>query len=115
MLTQLGHAVHWRDGSQTQALGVCRRSAKVLLGPVSWDRAFAWFDGKAKDKRLPLMVKSNRISNVHRRVPLDLFIVPVFEDGRIVALSVHVGPLDQRRACRATEQGSRACARSSPR
>ncbi|MGH6787557.1 MAG: NAD-glutamate dehydrogenase domain-containing protein [Novosphingobium sp.] len=90
-LTQLGHAVHHRDGSQSHALGVCRRSAKVLLGEISWDRAFAWFDAKGKDKRLPLVVKSNRISNVHRRAPLDLFIVPVFEDGKLTALSAHAG------------------------
>ena len=90
-LTQLGHAVRWRDGSQTEVLGVCKRSAKVLLGDISWDRAFAWFDSKAKGKRLPLVVKSNRISNVHRRVPLDLFIVPVLKDGRIAALSAHMG------------------------
>ncbi|MFM5918080.1 MAG: NAD-glutamate dehydrogenase domain-containing protein, partial [Novosphingobium sp.] len=90
-LTQLGYALHHRDGTQTGALGVCRRSAKVLLGEVSWDRAFAWFDSKPKAKRLPLVVKSNRISNVHRRAPLDLFIVPVTDGDKVTALSAHMG------------------------
>ena len=91
MLTQLGHVVRRRDGSQTGALGICRRSAKALLGPISYDRAFAWFDGQAKGVRVPLVVKSNQLSNVHRRTPLDLFIVPVLEGGQITALSVHAG------------------------
>jgi glutamate dehydrogenase len=90
-LTQLGHVTRQRDGSHSDALGICRRSAKVLLGDISWDRAFAWFDGKAKGKRVPLAVKSNRVSNVHRRTPLDLFIVPVYETGKLEALSVHAG------------------------
>ncbi|MFM5893929.1 MAG: glutamate dehydrogenase, partial [Novosphingobium sp.] len=90
-LTQLGYALHHRDGTQSGALGVCRRSAKVLLGEVSWDRAFAWFDNKKKGQRLPLVVKSNRISQVHRRTPLDLFIVPVSENGKVTALSAHMG------------------------
>ncbi|MCB2087394.1 MAG: NAD-glutamate dehydrogenase, partial [Sphingomonadaceae bacterium] len=32
-----------------------------------------------------------RMSNVHRRVPLDLFILPVIEKGRVAALSIHAG------------------------
>ncbi|MET0589294.1 MAG: NAD-glutamate dehydrogenase domain-containing protein [Novosphingobium sp.] len=92
-LTQLGHVTRRRDGSNTEALGLCRRGAKQLLGPISYERAFTWFDkaAKRKDARLPLIVKSNRISTVHRRTPLDLFIVPVVEDGKVEALSVHAG------------------------
>src|SRR5690606_8040991 len=55
-------------------------------------RAFAWFDAqRGQDGAGPLIVKANRLSRVHRRVPLDLFIVPLVEDGRVAALSVHAG------------------------
>ena len=91
MLTQLGHVVRRRDGSQDGALGICRTSAATLLGPISFERAFAWFEGQTRGARIPLVVKSNRISNVHRRTPIDLFILPLLEDGRIAALSVHAG------------------------
>ena len=95
MLTQLGHVTRHRDGSQSGALGICRKSGKALLSAESYARAFAWFDGSAKggqgDGRVPLIVKSNLISAVHRRVPLDLFILPVREDGKLTALSVHAG------------------------
>jgi glutamate dehydrogenase len=91
MLTQLGHVTRHRDGSQSGALGICKRSAKVLLGDISWDRAFAWFDQGGTGARPPLVVKSNTVSQVHRRVPLDLFINPVIEQGRLIALSVHAG------------------------
>ncbi len=91
MLTQLGHVIRHRDGSQSGALGICKRSAKELLGPISYERAFAWFEGGTKGARAPLAIKSNTVSNVHRRVPLDLFIVPVFEGGKLTALSVHAG------------------------
>lgn len=90
MLTQLGHVVRHRDGTQTGALGICRRGAKSLLGPISYERAFAWFEGSGSG-RAPLIVKSNLVSNVHRRTPLDLFIVPVFAGGRLESLSVHAG------------------------
>jgi glutamate dehydrogenase len=40
---------------------------------------------------VPLVVKANRVSRVHRFVPLDLFLVPVREKGQVVALSVHAG------------------------
>ncbi|WP_068076967.1 NAD-glutamate dehydrogenase domain-containing protein [Novosphingobium lentum] len=95
MLTQLGHVTRRRDGSQSGLLGICRKSARQLLAPASFERAFAWFDhprrAGAEARHMPLVIKANRIANVHRRVPLDLFIVPRSEGGKVVALSVHVG------------------------
>lgn len=97
MLTQLGHLTRRRDGSQAKLLGICRRSAKQILAEASYERAFAWFDlaltNTAKAERLnaPLVIKANRLSQVHRRVPLDLFIVPIVEDNQIAALSIHAG------------------------
>ena len=93
MLTQLGHVTRRRDGSHTQLLGICRRGAKALLADASYDRAFAWFDDAlAKgDLRVPLVVKANHIATVHRRVPLDLFLVPLIDDGKVSAISVHAG------------------------
>ncbi|MBB3034223.1 NAD-glutamate dehydrogenase [Alteriqipengyuania lutimaris] len=96
MLTQLGHLVRYRDGREDEALGICRASTRAILADPSFDRAFAWFDDPANaNARMPLIVKANRVSNVHRRVPLDLFLVPVreggHEGGEIVAVSVHAG------------------------
>ncbi len=92
MLTQLGHVTRMRDGSQSDALGICQKSARQVLAPASFERAFAWFDNEAKNGgRVPLIIKSNLISNVHRRVPLDLFLIPVVERGKVTALSVHAG------------------------
>ncbi len=97
MLTQLGHVVRRRDGSLRQPLGLCRRSGPRgtddLLSDDGWQRAFAWFDRQngRKARPAPLIVKANRLSRVHRRVPLDLFIVPVIEDGEVVALAAHAG------------------------
>ncbi len=91
MLTQLGHVTRHRDGSQSGALGICRKGAKALLGPISYERAFAWFEGQQKGARVPLVVKSNLVSQVHRRAQLDLFVLPVLDKGRVTALSVHAG------------------------
>jgi glutamate dehydrogenase len=92
MLTQLGHLTRKRDGSHAAVLGVCRKSAKQILADPSYERAFAWFDDPhSGGGRAPLIIKANRMSNVHRRVPLDLFIVPVLEDGKVAALSIHAG------------------------
>lgn len=94
MLTQLGRVIRHRDGSHSGPLGICRESTGDVLSAASFDRAFAWFDdflARGGAGRLPLIVKSSRIARVHRRVPLDLFIVPVIEAGRVEALSVHAG------------------------
>ncbi len=90
MLTQLGHVTRHRDGRQEDELGICRKSARHLLAEASYDRAFDWF-ARGEDPRRPLIIKANHLSNVHRRVPLDLLIVPVDEGGKTVALSVHAG------------------------
>jgi len=98
MLTQLGHLVRRRDGEEDSILGICRASAREILAGASYERAFAWFDegDEAGEKRPLLVIKANRLSNVHRRVPLDLFIVPHREKhggegGKVAALSIHAG------------------------
>lgn len=93
MLTQLGHVVRRRDGSHRQGLGLCRRAGGDLLSDDGWERAFAYFARQANGRpsAAPLIVKANRLSRVHRRVPLDLFIVPVIESGEVTALAAHAG------------------------
>ncbi len=89
MLTQLGHLTRMRDGGDKEALGICRKSARQILADGSFQRAFAWFDeDRARDL---LVIKANRLATVHRRVPLDLFIVPLRENGEVIGLSVHAG------------------------
>jgi glutamate dehydrogenase len=93
MLTQLGHLTRHRDGREEAVLGICRGSARELLAEVSIERAFDWFDRHeaAGNPRTLLVIKSNVQARVHRRSPLDLFIVPQREEGRITALSIHAG------------------------
>ena len=90
MLTQLGTLTRSRDGEVSGALGICRKSAKAILADASYERAFEWFDKGGPDRDL-LAVKANRLSNVHRRVPLDVFLVPIWEGKKVTALSVHAG------------------------
>ena len=40
---------------------------------------------------VPLLAKAERKSTVHRRVPLDLVVVPIRERGKIVAIGVQAG------------------------
>ncbi|MEM6586419.1 MAG: glutamate dehydrogenase, partial [Pseudomonadota bacterium] len=94
MLTQLGHVTRSRDGQLSDVLGICRESARDLLADGSYERAFAWFEDSDADgqPRTLLILKANRLSNVHRRTALDLFIVPHRDEaGRVNALSVHAG------------------------
>ena len=96
MMTQLGHVTRTREGKSSDAFGICRRSTPDLLADDAFDKAFAWFDGEMEGQggapgRAPLIIKANRLSKVHRRAPLDLFIVPQLENGRVAALSVHAG------------------------
>ena len=40
---------------------------------------------------IPLMAKAERKSTVHRRVPLDLVVVPLRENGKVTGIGVHAG------------------------
>ncbi|MEM1197499.1 MAG: NAD-glutamate dehydrogenase domain-containing protein, partial [Pseudomonadota bacterium] len=93
MLTQLGHITRTRGGEHSDVLGICRESALELLAPGSYDRAFQWFDEPDAQgaERTLLILKANRLSTVHRRTALDLFIVPRRKNGRVEELSVHAG------------------------
>ncbi|WP_237437774.1 NAD-glutamate dehydrogenase [Altericroceibacterium endophyticum] len=91
-MTQLGHVTRQRDGSQSESMGICRASTNSLLAEESLARAFAWFDdGPGRDQHAPLIIKANQGAQVHRRAPIDLFIIPVTQDGEITALSIHAG------------------------
>jgi len=87
-LTQLGHEQRARDGSISRALGICTLPDEPLLSAGTLAGAFDWFEA---GHNAPLILKSNRFSHVHRRVLIDLFIVPVRDGERIVALSIHAG------------------------
>jgi len=80
--TLLGHARYLADGSIADALGIGAVVGDALLTRASRDRARTWLAANHG----PLLIKSNLLSRVHRRAPLDLVIV---RDGD--ALSVHAG------------------------
>ena len=87
--TQLGHEIRSKDGTIESALGISSIERTPLLGDISRDWAFEWFETKGNEA--PLVLKSNSISSVHRRVPIDLLVVPVRKGGKIAALSIHSG------------------------
>ncbi len=87
-LTLLGHRHEHRDDSLTDALGILRTDPAPLWSDRARAAAFAWFDA---GHRAPLLVKAKRDATVHRRVALDLVVVPVVAGGKVAALSVHAG------------------------
>ncbi|WEK43859.1 MAG: NAD-glutamate dehydrogenase [Candidatus Sphingomonas colombiensis] len=88
--TLIGHMRWYADGRASgDALGIARNRHKVpLLADRSLELALEWF---AKGAEAPLMLKSTLISPVHRRVPIDLIIVPIIEGGKYAGLSIHAG------------------------
>jgi len=87
-MTLLGHEWRDRDGKASRAKGICTFTDEPLLAESRIAEAIAWFEaGNAG----PLILKSSRVSRVHRNVLIDLFIVPVREGSAITALSIHAG------------------------
>ena len=86
--TQLGHEFRTRSGKAETALGICTVGGEPLLSPASVEAAFNWFE---EGKPSPLIIKSNRLSPVHRRVLIDLIILPVRQGKDVASLSIHAG------------------------
>ena len=86
--TQLGYEVRDRKGNIVEALGISKSLNGALLANATLETAFKWFE---KGGRTPLLVKSNQISSVHRRVLIDLIICPLYGDNGLEALSIHAG------------------------
>ncbi len=87
-LTQIGYQRCRLDGHCEAALGICALGRDPLLAPATIEAAFGWFE---EGGRVPLIIKSNHTSRVHRGGLPDLFIVPVREGKAIRALSIHAG------------------------
>ena len=89
--TLLGHERWQADGGADPAgpLGIMRHDHRVpVLAERSRRLAIDWF---AAGNAAPLLLKSSRLSPVHRRVPLDLLVTPLMTGGRITGLSIHAG------------------------
>ncbi|HET7709467.1 MAG TPA: NAD-glutamate dehydrogenase domain-containing protein [Sphingomicrobium sp.] len=86
-MTLLGYHVEMPNRQPSDALGIFR-----IPGPPTDDAgclgAMRYFESGG---RVPLMAKAERKSTVHRRVPLDLVVVPIHEKGKVAGIGVHAG------------------------
>ncbi len=86
--TLLGHVAFDATGRMQSGLGIGRELGDELLSMGARKSAIAWFRRSDGDV---LIVKSNLLSPVHRRVLLDLFLCARRDKGRLVGLSLHAG------------------------
>jgi glutamate dehydrogenase len=86
-LTLVGHARFAADGTIFDGLGLAPLIGDAALAPESRQLAIEWL----KTHDAPLIIKSNFISTVHRRAPLDLIILPAKDGKGGDGLSIHMG------------------------
>lgn len=86
--TLLGHALFGTDGSFQTGLGIGRNRGESLLSEGARKRALEQYRKGADGL---LVIKSNMLSSIHRRVPLDLLIAPRREGRKLIGLSIHAG------------------------
>ncbi len=86
--TQLAHEAWDADARSATGLGLARLAGEAMLADATRDEAVAWFKGGG---RAPLIIKSNRVSPVHRRVLIDLIILPRRDARGVTGLSIHAG------------------------
>ena len=86
-MTLLGYQVE-RPGEQpSQTLGLFKLPGEPT-DPGGCLGAMRHFEAGGIE---PLVAKADRKSSVHRRVPLDLVVVPVREGGKVTGIGVHAG------------------------
>jgi len=86
-MTLLGYEVERPDAPPSSALGLFRLPGDPTDQGGSRGAMRYFEQGGA----VPLLTKADRRSSVHRRVPLDLVVVPVRENGKVVGIGVHAG------------------------
>jgi glutamate dehydrogenase len=86
-MTLLGYQVEWPDREPTGTLGVFKLPGEPT-DPGGAIGAMNYFKAGGAE---PLLAKADRKSTVHRRVPLDLVVMPLREKGEVVGIGVHVG------------------------
>ena len=86
-MTLLGYEVERPDGPPSRALGLFGLPGDPT-DPGGSLGAMRYFEAGGA---VPLLTKADRRSSVHRRVPLDLVVVPVRENGKVVGIGVHAG------------------------
>jgi glutamate dehydrogenase len=87
--TLLGHRTERHDGSIIgTGHGILGQAEQVLWSPAIRADAMAWF---ARGGDAPLILKSNLVSTVHRRAPLDMLVLPSRRNGVLAGISILVG------------------------
>ena len=86
-MTLLGYEVERATGRPTDTLGIF----SIPGAPTDEGGALGAMRYFEAGGDVPLMAKAERKSTVHRRVPLDLVVVPIREKGRVTGIGVHAG------------------------
>jgi glutamate dehydrogenase len=86
-MTLLGYQVEKPYEAPSDALGIF----SIPGAPTDEGGCLGAMNYFEKGGEVPLMAKAERKSTVHRRVPLDLVVVPLKENGKVIGIGVHAG------------------------
>ena len=86
-MTLVGYEVERPGQPPSERLGIFRLPGEPT-DEGGCEGAIRYFESGGA---VPLLAKADLKSPVHRRVPLDLVVVPVREQGRVIGVGVHVG------------------------
>ena len=86
-MTMLGYEVERPYEAPSNALGIF----SIPGAPTDEGGALGAMRYFENGGDVPLLAKAERKSTVHRRVPLDLVVVPIREKGKVTGIGVHAG------------------------